>query len=119
MVVLDGAPAEPTKDTIILETEKPQGDARKQPAAEAVAEDRVTVESCDRHIVVLLYYASSSSRNCRPCVMPITRTGYGLQVYRRFELTVIDSLLINYDIRAALPVYVSHSPTFLFASELL
>ena len=47
--------------------------------------------------------------------MPIIRTGYGLQVYRRFELTVIDSLLSNYDIRTALWVYVSHSPAFLFA----
>ena len=50
--------------------------------------------------------------------MPIIRTCYGLQVYRRFESTVIDSLLSNYDIRAALRVYVSHSPAFLSASGL-
>ena len=34
--------------------------------------------------------------------MPIMRTGLGLQVYRRFESTVIDSLHISYDLRAAL-----------------
>ena len=43
LVVPDCARAEPTKDTIILESEKPQEDVRKQPTAEAVAEDRVTV----------------------------------------------------------------------------
>ena len=43
LVVPDCARAEPTKNTIILESEKPQEDVRKQPAAEAVAEDRVTV----------------------------------------------------------------------------
>ena len=43
LVVSDCARAEPTKDTIVLESEKPQEDVRKQPAAEAVAEDRVKV----------------------------------------------------------------------------
>ena len=43
LVVPDCARAEPTKETIILEFEESPKDVRKQPAAEAVAEDRVKV----------------------------------------------------------------------------
>jgi hypothetical protein len=41
-------------DTVILEIEKPQKDFMKRPVAEA-GEVRVNGESCDRHVIVLLF----------------------------------------------------------------
>jgi hypothetical protein len=42
-------------DTVILEIEKPQKDFMKRPVAEAEGEVRVNGESCDRHVIVLLF----------------------------------------------------------------
>jgi hypothetical protein len=86
-----------TKDTINLEAEQSQEDLRNQPVAETEVEERVNSESCDRHIIVLPFYAFLDYRRC---VMPIIRTSgdnYGLQIGRHFESTIID-LLINYNI---------------------
>jgi hypothetical protein len=92
--------SEATKDTIILETEKPQEDLMKQPVAETEIKERVKCELCDRHIIVPLSYASF---DCRRCVMPIIRTYliYGLQVDIGFQSTVIY-------------LHVSHPPNLSF-----
>jgi hypothetical protein len=82
VAVPDYTRSDGTRDTIILDAVKPQQDLMKQPVAETEVEERVDSESCDRHVIVLLSYASSRSCNCRCCVMPIIRTGcviYGLQ----------------------------------------
>ena len=68
VAVSDFACSEGTGDTIILEVVKPREDLMKQPATETEVEECAKGESCDRHIILLLFYASL---DCRRCVMPI------------------------------------------------
>lgn len=84
---------ETTRDTIILEPEKPRTDLMKQlpllPDGEA--KERVNSKSCVRHSIVLSYVLSSS-RDRRHRVTSTIRTGdisYGLQAIRLFETAVI------------------------------
>ena len=62
-------------NAITLEPERPQNDSMDEPVAGAEVKERVNSESCDRHVIVSLSYASSSSHECRNRVMPIIRTG--------------------------------------------
>jgi hypothetical protein len=109
VAVPDFACSEGTRDTIIVDVVKSQEDLMKQPVGDTEIEKWENGEPCDRRVILLLSYASLDYRRR---VMPIIRTFgvvYGLQVDRRFELTVIN-LLIFHNLRTALRVHVSHPP---------
>jgi hypothetical protein len=97
----NGACPESTTNTITLEPERPQNDCMNEPVAGAEVEERVDIESCDRHVIVSLSYASSSSHERRNRVMPIIRTGsviYNLLKDGLFKTAVIDPLTVSVSI---------------------
>ena len=68
---------ESTRNTIILEPEMPRKDLMKQLPSlpEAEEEEVVHCKSCGSHVMRVLSYALSSSRDCGHRVTSIKRTG--------------------------------------------
>ena len=68
----DGAFSEATK-SVTLVPERPPKHLKNQLVPKAEIEESVNCESCERHIIVLLFYAWRRSRDCRHCVTSIIR----------------------------------------------